>query len=144
LFYAAFVKNCLNNAYYMRICLGKVCLIVASVAADMIRGRLNLTVEDVDDSKVDGFIQDATATIALEIGRNLDYANCSEAEAAAVKNLAAIYLVCHLSGGSATGLNFSVGDVHIDALGKAPSVEILYRELERLLLRLRYPRVEMV
>jgi len=128
----------------MRICLGKECLTVASVTADMVRGRLNLTVEDIDDNKVDGFIQDAAATIALEIGRNIDHSNCTEAEAAAVKNLAAIYLISHLSGGSATGLNFSVGDVHIDALGKAPSVEILYRELERLLLRLRYPRVEMV
>jgi hypothetical protein len=110
----------------------------------MVRGRLNLTVEDVDDSKVDEMIQDAAATVALEVGRSIDTSNCTEAEASAVKNLAAIYLVCHLSGGSATGLNFSVGDLRVDALGKAPSVDILYRELERLLLRLRYPRVEMV
>jgi hypothetical protein len=93
---------------------------------------------------VNELIQDAAATVALEIGRDLDHTNCTEGEATAVKNLAAIYLICYLSGGSATGLNFSVGDVHVDALGKVPSVDILYRELERLLLRLRYPRVEMV
>lgn len=58
--------------------------------ADMVRGRLNLTLEDTDDSKVNEMIQYATATIALEVGRNLDYSNCSDAEAAAVKNLAAV------------------------------------------------------
>ncbi|MEM2102340.1 MAG: hypothetical protein QXM22_02360 [Candidatus Bathyarchaeia archaeon] len=116
---------------------------MVSVTADMVRSRLNLTVEDVDDDKVNGMIQDATATIALEVGRSIDHTNCSEVEATAIKNLAAIYLICHLSSGSATGLNFSVGDLRIDGSDKAPSVEILYRELERLLLRLRYPRVEM-
>lgn len=128
----------------MKICLERECSRLASVTADMVRGRLNLTIEDVDDSKVDELIQDAAATIALEVGRDIDHTNCSEGEAAAVKNLAAVYLICHLSGGSATGLNFSVGDLRVDALGKAPGVEVLYRELERLLLRLRYPRVEMV
>ena len=39
--------------------LGKGVFNVASVTADMVRGRLNLTVEDIDDSKVDGFIQNA-------------------------------------------------------------------------------------
>ncbi|MGQ9565595.1 MAG: hypothetical protein ACUVT5_03500 [Candidatus Bathyarchaeales archaeon] len=116
---------------------------LVSVTADMVRSRLNLALDDVDDVKVNEMIQDATATIALEVGRSIDYTNCSEAEATAIKNLAAIYLVCHLSGGSATGLNFSVGDLHVDGSDKAPSVELLYRELERLLLRLRYPRVEM-
>jgi len=116
---------------------------VTSVTADMVRSRLNLTLEDADDSTVNEMIQDATATIALEVGRDIDYHDCSDAEAAAVKNLAAIYLICHMSGGAVAGLNFSVGDLRVDALGKAPSVEILYRELERLLLRLRHPRVEM-
>jgi hypothetical protein len=116
---------------------------LASVTVDMVRSRLNLTLEDADDSTVNDLIQDASATIALEIGRDIDYSNCSDVEAAAVKNLAAIYLICHMSGGSMAGLNFSVGDLRVDALGKAPSMEILYRELERLLLRLRYPRVEM-
>ena len=124
--------------------LGKGGFKLVSVTSDMIRSRLNLTVEDVDDNRVNEMIQDAAATISLEIGRSIDYSNCSEGEATAVKNLAAIYLICHISGGSATGLNFSVGDLQVDALSKAPSVEILYRELERLLLRLRYPRVEMV
>ncbi|MBX5327608.1 MAG: hypothetical protein ACQXXH_08305 [Candidatus Bathyarchaeia archaeon] len=116
---------------------------LVSVTADTVRSRLNLTLEDADDDKVNGMIQDAAATIALEVGRSIDYTNCSEAEATAIKNLAAIYLICHLSGGSAAGLNFSVGDLRVDGSDKMPSVEILYRELERLLLRLRYPSVEM-
>lgn len=117
---------------------------LVSVTADMVRDRLNLTVADVDDAKVVEMIKDAAATIALETGLSIDYKNCSEAEAAAIKNLAAIYLLCYLSGGSAVGLNFAVGELRIDALNKAPSVDILYRELERLIMKLRHPYMERV
>lgn len=117
---------------------------MVSVTVDMVRDRLNLTVADVDDAKVVEMIKDATATIALETGLPIDYKNCSEAEAAAIKNLAAIYLLCYLSGGSATGLNFSIGELRVDALNKAPSVDILYHELERLIFKLRHPYMERV
>lgn len=107
----------------------------------MVRDRLNLTADDVGDERVVEMIEDATATIEIETGLTMDYTNCSEAEAAAIKNLAAIYLFCHLSGGSAAGLNFSVGDLRVDALGRSPSIDILYREFERLIQRLRRPYV---
>jgi len=109
-----------------------------------VRDRLNLTESEVSDEKVVGIIEDATATINIETGLNIDYANCSEAEAVAIKNLAAIYIICHLTGGSAAGLNFSVGDLHVDALNKSPTVDVLYREVERLILRLRYPTMRRV
>ena len=111
------------------------------MTADMVRDRLNLRADDVGDERVVEMIKDATATIELETGLSIDYTDCSEAEAAAVKNLAAIYLFCHLSGGSTAGLNFSVGDLRVDALGKSPSVDILYREFERLIQKLRRPYV---
>ena len=114
---------------------------MVNVTADMVRDRLNLTANDAEDAKVVEMIEDATATIELETGLSIDYTSCSEAEAAAVKNLAAIYLLCHLSGGSAAGLNFSLGDLRVDALNRAPSTDILYRELERLIERLRHPYV---
>ena len=114
---------------------------MVNVTADLVRDRLNLTVDDIEDEKVMKMIEDATATIELETGLTIDYTSCSEAEAAAIKNLTAIYLLCYLSGGSAAGLNFSVGDLRVDALSNSPGVDILYREVERLILRLRRPYV---
>jgi len=117
---------------------------LVNVSADTVRDRLNLTENDIGDEKVIEMIEDATATIEAETGLNIDYANCSEVEAVAIKNLAVIYVLCHLTGGSAAGLNFSVGDLHIDALNKSPTLDVLYREVERLILRLRHPHMERV
>lgn len=117
---------------------------MVEVTADVVRNRLSLSDEDVEDEKVVEMIKDAAVTIGLETGREIDYASCSDAEAAAIKNLAAIYLLCYLTGGSAAGLNFTVGDLHVNTLNKAPSVDILYREVERLIQRLREPYVERV
>jgi len=117
---------------------------MANVTVDLVRDRLNLTENDVADEKVVEIINDATATIEAETGLDIDYTNCNEAEAVAIKNLAAIYLLCHLTGGSTAGLNFSVGDLHVDALNKSPTVDVLYREVERLILRLRHPHMERV
>jgi len=117
---------------------------MAKVTAESVRNRLNLTSEDIGDDVLDEMISDAAATLGLEIGHNVDVNDCSEAEAAAVKNLAAIYVLCRLSGGSAAGLNFSLGDLRVEAVDKAPSVEILYRELERLIQKLRKSYVGMI
>lgn len=114
---------------------------MVNVTADMVRDRLNLTATDVEDAKVVEMIKDSTATIELETGLSIYYTDCSEAEASAIKNLAAIYLLCYMSGGSATGLNFTVGDLRVDALNKSPTLDILYREFERLIQRLRHPYV---
>lgn len=114
---------------------------MVNVTADLVRDRLNLTADDVEDEKVMKMVEDAAATVELETGLSIDYTSCSEAEATVIKNLTAIYLLCYLSGGSAAGLNFSVGDLRVDALNNSPSVEILYREVERLIQRLRRPYV---
>jgi hypothetical protein len=95
---------------------------LVNVTADLVRDRSNLTENDVADEKVIKMIEDATATIEVETGLTIDYANCGEAEAVAIKNLAAIYLLCLLTGGSAAGLSFSVGDLHVDALNKSPCI----------------------
>lgn len=115
---------------------------MVKVTADMVRNRLNLTADDIADEKIDEMIGDAAATLSLETNRSMDPADCSTPEAAAIKNLAAIYALCHLSGGSTAGLNFTVGDLRVDSLGKAPAMDTLYRELERLIQKLRHPHVE--
>lgn len=111
---------------------------MVEVTADMVRDRLNLTVEDVGDEKVVEMIKDATATIELETGLSLDYTDCSEAEAAAIKNLAAIYCLVHISGGVASGLSYKIGSLSVSESASAKA-ETLYRELERLINRLRKP-----
>lgn len=115
---------------------------MVKVTAEAVRARLNLTSEDIADDTVDEMIGDASATLSLETSRLIDPNECSEAEAAAVKNLAAIYALCHLSSGSTAGMNFTVGDVNVDQAGKTPCLDTLYRELERLIQKLRSPRVE--
>jgi len=117
---------------------------MAKVTAESVRDRLNLTAADIPDAVLEGMISDAAAALGLELGYEIHVDNRGEAEAAAVKNLAAIYALCHLSGGSAAGLNFNLGDLRVEAVEKAPSLEILYRELERLIERLRKSYMGMV
>lgn len=46
-----------------------------------------------------------------------------------------------MTGGSTVGLNFSVGDQNVSVLDKAPPLDVLQSELERLLNGLRQPYV---
>ncbi len=114
---------------------------MVNVTANMVRDRLNLTADDVGDEKVAEMIEDATATIELETGLSLDHTDCSEAEAAAIKNLAAIYCLVHISGGVASGLSYKIGSLSVSESARSLSgkAETLYRELERLINRLRKP-----
>jgi len=75
---------------------------------------VNLTAADVPDDVVNQFIQDAAETIELETGLSIDPSNCTEQQAVPIRNLAAIYCVCRVSGGSASGLSFRVGDLSVD------------------------------
>jgi len=87
---------------------------VVSITPDSVRKRVNLTAADVPDDVVNQFIQDAAETIELETGLSIDPSNCTEQQAVPIRNLAAIYCVCRVSGGSASGLSFRVGDLSVD------------------------------
>ena len=54
------------------------------------RDRVKLSSTDIEDAKVTDFVKDAEATIAEETNRSMDYTDCSQAETAAIKNLAAM------------------------------------------------------
>jgi hypothetical protein len=86
---------------------------MVAVTADQIRKRLGLTVADISDEDVLAFRDEVTAFLGEEIGKTLDAENCTEAEANAIRNLAAIYCYCKVTGGSAVGLDFSVGDLRV-------------------------------
>jgi len=106
---------------------------LASVTAEDVRDTINLTAADIADYKVAKMLKKAETTLKLETGRSIDYNNCTDEEALFITNLAAIYVLCHLTGGTAAGLSFSVGSQRVDVLDRAPPLNILQQEVERIL-----------
>jgi hypothetical protein len=107
---------------------------MASVTADQIRKRLGLTPADISDEDALTFRDEAAAFLSEEIGKTLDAEDCTEAEANAIRNLAAIYCYCKVSGGSAIGLDFTIGDLRVSSdAGK--QLEFLRDQVERFIAR---------
>jgi len=107
---------------------------MASVTADQIRKRLGSTIADISDEDVSAFINEATAFLSEEIGTTLNAESCTEAEANAIRNLAAIYCYCKVTGGSAVGLDFSVGDLRVSP-NASKQLEFLKEQIERFITR---------
>ncbi len=105
-----------------------------SVTADQIRKRLGLTAADISDEDVLAFRDEAAAWLSEEIGKTLDTEDCTEAEANAIRNLAAIYCYCKVSGGSAVGLDFSIGDLRVSP-NAGKQLEFLKQQVERFIAR---------
>ncbi|MDI9577131.1 MAG: hypothetical protein QM398_03220 [Thermoproteota archaeon] len=113
---------------------------MASVTVDDVRDVLHLSDSDIPDAKVLKMVKRAAVTLGLELNSEIDYIDCSEAEKEAITVLAAIYAVCYLTGGSAIGLNFSIGDLS-SSNSSLPSLAVLQSEFERLLANLKTPYV---
>jgi len=111
------------------------------VSVDDVRDVINVSAAEVPDAKVLKMIKRAEVTLELELGKEIDYANCTDAEKEFITVLAAIYAICYLTGGSAVGLDFSVGDQDVSVLDKAPPLDVLQAELERILSGLKPPHV---
>jgi hypothetical protein len=105
---------------------------VGNVSAEDVRDVLNTKDSDISDAKVLKMIKRAEVTLELELSADIDYQNCSDAQKEAITLLAAIYAVCYLTGGSAIGLNFSVGDL-TSSTSALPSLTVLQAEFERVL-----------
>lgn len=112
---------------------------MASVSVEDVRDVLNIGSADIPDAKIAKMIKRAEVALELELGREIDYADCTEAEKEAITVLAAIYAICYLTGGSAAGLSFSLGDKNVSVLGNAPPLSVLQSELERILTHLKQP-----
>jgi hypothetical protein len=106
---------------------------LASVSADDVRDVINVNSAEVPDAKVLKMIKRAEVTLELETGKEIDYSNCTDAEKEFITVLSAIYAICYLTGGSAVGLSFSVGDQNVSVLDKAPPLDVLQAEMKRLL-----------
>jgi hypothetical protein len=113
---------------------------MGSVSAEDIRDALNLKDSDISDVKVLKMIKRAAVTLELELSADIDYQNCTDAQKEAITLLAAIYAVCYLTGGSAVGLNFSVGDLS-SSNSSLSSLTVLQNEFERILASLKEPYV---
>mgnify|MGYP000011744472 FL=1 len=106
-----------------------------------VRDVINVSESDIPDAKLQKMIKRAEVTLELELGKEINYADCTEAEKEFITLLAAIYAVCYLTGGSAVGLNFSLGDQNVSVAEKAPPLSVLQQELERILNGLKPPVV---
>jgi len=110
---------------------------LANVTVDAVRDVINVSPADIPDSKIVKMVKRAEVTLELELGRDIDSENCTDAEKEFITVLAAIYAICYLTGGSAVGLSFSVGDQNVSVLSKAPPLDVLQSELERILSNLK-------
>ena len=117
---------------------------MVSVSADDVRDVINVSSAEIPDAKVLKMIKRAEVTLELETGNSIDYSDCTDAEKEFITVLAAVYAICYLTGGSAVGLSFSVGDQNVSVLSKAPPLEVLQSELERMLNRMRGPSLKRV
>jgi hypothetical protein len=104
-----------------------------------VRDTINVSAADIPDAKLQKMVKRAEVTLELELGREIDFADCTEAEKEFITLLAAVYAVCYMTGGSAVGLSFSVGDQNVSVADKAPPLAVLQQELERILSGLKQP-----
>jgi hypothetical protein len=86
---------------------------LASVNVDDVRDVINISSVEVPDAKILKMLKRAEVTLELELGKEIDYQNCTDAEKEFITVLAAIYSICYLTGGSAVGLSFSVGAISL-------------------------------
>jgi hypothetical protein len=114
---------------------------LANVSLSDVRDTINVNAADVPDVKLQKMVKRAEVTLELELGREIDYNDCSEAEKEFITLLAAVYAICYLTGGSAVGLSLTVGDQNVSVTDKAPPLSVLQQELERILNGLKQPVV---
>jgi hypothetical protein len=114
--------------------------LLASVDAEDVRDVLHVSDADIPDAKVLKMVKRAEVTLELELSENIDYTDCSEPLKEAITLLAAIYAVCYLTGGSAIGLNYSLGDL-TTSTASLPSLIVLQTVFERVLASLKTPYV---
>ena len=112
---------------------------MAEVALSDVRDTINVSSADVPDDKLKKMINRAAATLSLELNKQIDPANCTVAEKEFITMLSAVYVICYLTGGSAVGLNFSVGDQNVTVTERAPPLVVLQQELDRILGCLKKP-----
>jgi hypothetical protein len=96
---------------------------LANVTLSDVRDTINVSAADIPDVKLEKMVKRAEVTLELELGREIDYEDCTEAEKEFITVLAAVYVICYLTGGSAVGLSFGVGDQNVAVAEKGAASE---------------------
>ena len=117
---------------------------MAQVTPDRVRNRISLSSSDIGDSIVQEFIVDACAEVMLETGLTIDYSNCTQAEASCITDLAALYCLTFLTGGSTSGTSFTLGDLSVKEVTggvETPSPAFLQQRVLKMIEQLKEPYV---
>lgn len=107
---------------------------MVQVTPQSVRERIDLTESAVSDDVVNRFIVDAAETLELETGLTIDPEDCRDAEAVAIRNLAAVYCGAYITGGIASGMSFRVGDLAVNesqAATMSTNLQFLLDEVKR-------------
>jgi len=86
---------------------------LVAVTPSEVRERINVGASEAPDDVVNRFITAAAVTLGGEIGETVDGSDCTDQQAEVIRNLAAIYCACRITGGVASGLSFRVGDLQV-------------------------------
>ncbi len=117
---------------------------MANITLSDVRDTINLNSADIPDAKLQKMINRAATTLSLELNKLIDTDDCLEAEKEFISLLAAVYVICYLTGGSAVGLNFSVGDQNVSVVNATPPLVVFQAELARILAGLKKPSIGIV
>ena len=112
---------------------------MANVSLSDVRDAINVSETDIPGDKLQKMIKRAETTLSLELNKAISYLDCTEPEKEFITLLAAVYAICYLTGGSAVGLSFSVGDQNVTLPDKTPPLSVLQQELDRVLNALKQP-----
>ncbi len=114
---------------------------MVNISPSDIRDTINIDSADIPDKKLQKMITRAATTLSLELNKQVNPDDCTEIEKEFITLLAAVYAICYLTGGSAVGLNFSVGDQNINVATNFPPLTILQQELQRIIGGLKKPNL---
>ena len=104
---------------------------MASVTPDRVRLRLGLTATEISDAEVQVFIDEAAGYLSNQTGLSLDANDCSEDQAKAIADLAAIYCYLKVTGVSAVGWTATLGELTFSGPSeKIAQLEVLRRQVE--------------
>jgi hypothetical protein len=112
---------------------------LVAITPQSVRERIDLTESAVSDDVVNRFIADAAETLQLETGLTVDLDDCTDAEAVAIRNLAAVYCGAYITGGTSSGMNFKVGDLSVNesqASTMSTNLQFLLDEVKRFIEKL--------
>ena len=70
---------------------------MANVSPSDVRDAINVSESDVPDVKLQKMVKRAEVTLELELGKEIDISDCTEAEKEFITLLAAVYAVCYLN-----------------------------------------------